>query len=72
MSHDLYDLLKAKPLVYDLSNYQRYFRMYDADHSPKLGPEPTKQELLDAAAVLKAEGRMYWQALEEAAGTVTA
>jgi hypothetical protein len=68
---NLNGLLKAKPPVYDLSNYQRYFRMYDADQSPKLGPEPTKQELLDAAAVLKAEGRAYWQALEEAAGTVT-
>ena len=60
-----------KPLVYDLSNYQRYFRMYDANHDPKLGPEPTKQALLAAAEVLKAEGRMYWQAMIEAAGTVT-
>ena len=59
-----------KPLTYDLSNYQRWFAMYDKGHEPRLGPEPTKQALLDAAEVLKAEGRPYYAALIEAAGTV--
>lgn len=59
-----------KPLEYDLSNYQRWFQMYDKNHEPRLGPEPTKRQLLDAAEVLKAEGRLYWQAMVEAAGTI--
>ena len=63
-------ILGVDPPTYGLSNYQRWLRLYDASHEPKLGPEPTKAALIEAAGILKAEGRMYYAALFEAAGTV--
>lgn len=61
----------VRPIQHDLSNYQRYFRLYDLHHDPKLGPEPTRERLVEAATVCRAEGRLLAEALEEAASVVS-
>lgn len=57
-------------ISYDLSNYQRYFELYDRNdmHEPKLGPEPSKGAILAASDKCRNEGRLLWKPLLEAAG----
>jgi len=67
---DLLSLARPLPPM-DLTNYQTWFRRYDRLHpEAPLGPEPTKAQLLAAAAVCRRENRLLAEPLEEAAGMV--
>ena len=56
---------------YDLTNYQRWFRLYDRSHpEAPLGPEPTIEQLLTAVEVCRAENRILAEPLAECARMV--